>query len=369
MLNVLVIEDNLDHFALIEDALQHTMSREVNLHHELALIPGLELLHRETFDICLCDLQLPDAPIEVTVEKLQNLNIATPIIVLSSFNSIEVAKSLLQHGVQDYLPKDELSPTLIHRMCIYAMGRKQRQLEMQRDTADMRDFCASLSHDFNGHIRRLRSTALWMRQDMTEKFDCGADDLVWFDHLEQSTSDIRDLVDGLGRFLLVDHTGPSSQDVDLSALFLEVGDLIRSTTDKDFELIIDGRLPTISGSASQLNLLFQNIISNGIKYNQSSPRIRIDAQLDHDKALCHISVTDNGIGIDEKYFGHIFMPFKRLHGNENYRGAGLGLSIAKRIVEQYGGKITVESTVNKGSTFTVVLPLLSRKYGNRGDGQ
>ena len=114
-------------------------------------------------------------------------------------------------------------------------------------------------------------------------------------------------------------------------------------------------LPDIVVDRSQILQLFQNLISNAIKYRgEKTPEIHVGV---HDKYIeWEFSVKDNGIGIDPKYSEQIFVIFQRLHGKGEYSGTGIGLSIAKRIVERHGGKIWVESKPGEGSEFKFTIP-------------
>jgi len=119
-------------------------------------------------------------------------------------------------------------------------------------------------------------------------------------------------------------------------------------------------LPMVAVHESRLAQLFQNLISNAIKYRgKEAPRIHIAA---HQRdGWCVFSVSDNGIGIEAQYAERIFGLFKRLHGRDEYPGSGIGLAICQRVVEQYGGRIWLEqSTPGEGSTFCFSVPSRSR---------
>jgi len=114
-------------------------------------------------------------------------------------------------------------------------------------------------------------------------------------------------------------------------------------------------LPEVFGDRFQLVQLLQNLISNAIKYKSSrNPHIHISGEkVDNG---WQIGVRDNGIGIDSRYFDKIFQVFQRLHSREQYSGTGIGLAVAKKIIERHGGRIWVDSRVGEGSTFYFTLP-------------
>lgn len=357
MLNILVIEDNLDHFLLIEDSLSLAMPDDVSISHEVELAVGLEALANQNFDLCLCDLQLSDASIAVTVEALKQLKSTTPIIVLSSLNSIDVSKELLSHDIQDYLPKEELSPTLLNRMCTYAIQRKHQQLQLEKRNADMQAFCASLSHDFKAYLRRIQNIGHFLKEDLTERLDLNEEENKWLSLLDENAAGLSSLVEGLGLFLTVGHVGIHMESINLSVVFKALKDFFCDILNEKCQLQLPEAFPTVYGNASQLQILFQNLIVNGIKYNSNEPLIKVTTHIDEQNGICEVHVNDNGIGFEEEYFNQIFTPFRRLHGISEYAGSGLGLSIVKRIIEIHQGDIKVESALSEGSTFIVCLPM------------
>jgi len=121
-------------------------------------------------------------------------------------------------------------------------------------------------------------------------------------------------------------------------------------------------LPGLLCDPTKLGQVFQNLISNGMKFrSQEPPHIHIGVRKVEDEKAWLFSISDNGIGIEQEYFDRIFVLFQRLHTRAKYPGTGIGLAICKRIVEQHGGKIWVESAKGKGCTFYFTIALNPNK--------
>ena len=117
-------------------------------------------------------------------------------------------------------------------------------------------------------------------------------------------------------------------------------------------------LPVIQADTAQIRQLFQNVITNALKFHKGDtpPMVKVYS-LPGDKDTCSIAVEDNGIGFEEEFTGKIFAPFQRLHDRSSqYQGTGMGLAICRKIVERHGGSITARSAPGKGSTFIINLP-------------
>jgi len=200
---ILLIEDNADHVALIEE--QFSQIIDIELQHRSELNAGLSLLNSGQFDILLCDLNLPDSPIESSVKKLKELQTETPIVILTSLNSYEMANELLQGGIQDYIPKGELSPTLLHRVCKHAIGRKQHQLELERRNGELQAFCESLSHDLKSPVVRIAQVSDLLKDKLQDNGSLSNEDLALFNSIEKSTGSSLDLIDELYDYLSIDY--------------------------------------------------------------------------------------------------------------------------------------------------------------------
>jgi light-regulated signal transduction histidine kinase (bacteriophytochrome) len=131
---------------------------------------------------------------------------------------------------------------------------------------------------------------------------------------------------------------------------------LRAAIEESGAVVTHDLLPAMTTDDAQLSQVFQNLIGNAIKYRGTDiPRIHVSAAANGGKERI-FSVRDNGMGIDPQYFDRIFVLFQRLHGREEFAGTGIGLAICKKILERLGGRIWVESQLDKGSTFHFALP-------------
>lgn len=153
-----------------------------------------------------------------------------------------------------------------------------------------------------------------------------------------------------------------NEEVDIKTEAIELGNLMEEIS----ELLVCNQnkvkieydpmmLPSINWNYTKILLLFKNLIENGLKYNNcQNPTIQITSTLSEDGLK--VFIKDNGIGIKKEYFDKVFVMFKRLHNQNAYEGTGLGLATCKKIVNDFGGEIFIESEINIGSTFIVHFP-------------
>ena len=136
-------------------------------------------------------------------------------VILTSINSIQIAKTLLSKGIQDYISKDDISPQLLFRTCRYAIDRWKHQREIETYNKDMKAFCSSLSHDFNGQIIRIKGVSNILKLDLEERLVLTPGELTLFEYLNNSTAEIHQLVDDLQHYLAMEYTLKSDEIIDL----------------------------------------------------------------------------------------------------------------------------------------------------------
>lgn len=226
--------------------------------------------------------------------------------------------------------------------------------ELERSNSELEQFAYAASHDLQEPLRMVSSYTQLLARRYQGQLDDTADEFIHY--AVDGTQRMQRMIDDLLTLSRVGRHGKPFNPVPLDNLFdAIVTNFKRAGSAPEGNIIREGFLPTVMGDASQLLLLFQNLVSNGLKYSDPTDgRVRIFASETPDSY--RIFVADNGIGIDPQYHETIFEIFKRLHGYGDYAGTGIGLAICKKIVDRHGGNIDVTSKPGEGSTFCVELP-------------
>jgi signal transduction histidine kinase len=230
-----------------------------------------------------------------------------------------------------------------------------RTEELKRSNEELNRFAATASHDIKAPFRSVGGYLEIIKEKVK---DCDTDPEIIqaFERIKAARQRIAALLDDLLRFSKINRQNGELAPVDLNKVLEDVqNNLEYNIKEKDAKVIVEGKLPTVKGHTFQLAALFQNLIANGLKFQDKSiPEVIISVK--REEEFYKFSIKDNGIGIPTQYFSKIFDMFERLHGDDEFNGTGLGLTICKRVVEFHKGKIWVESESGKGTTFHFTLP-------------
>jgi PAS domain S-box-containing protein len=239
--------------------------------------------------------------------------------------------------------------------CTDIEDQKRIETQLRRANQDLEQFAYSASHDLQEPLRQVATFTQMLQRSYKGRLDERADEFIGYtiQGALRMESLVRDLLTYTQAAKLTD--APVEQ-VDVNTVVNEACQNLKMSIQENQAVIEADRLPTVPVHQVQLVQVFQNLIGNAIKYHgDNPPRIRISAQREGPR--WRFCVMDNGIGIAPRYHSQIFGLFKRLHGRAQYTGTGIGLAICQKIVEQYGGRIWVESAPGEGAKFYFTLPV------------
>jgi len=241
---------------------------------------------------------------------------------------------------------------------------KRREIEemlqsLVKDLAEanqnLEDFTRTASHDLQEPLRKIISFSDRLRNSMGNKLE--DKEKEYFHRLENSSIRMQKLIEDLLRFSRISSLAPEMEPVDLNDIVNEVLLDLEVSIERSKGIIEIKHLPEIEADKTQMRQLFQNLISNALKFHNKNepPKIEIDS-LQNDNGFWKILIRDNGIGMKEQHIKRIFKPFERLHGSSEFPGTGMGLAICLKVVTRHHGKIMVKSSLGKGTQYTVELP-------------
>jgi PAS domain S-box-containing protein len=227
---------------------------------------------------------------------------------------------------------------------------EERARELERSNAELEQFAYVASHDLSEPLRMVTSYLQLLRRRYHGRLDPDAD--AFIDYAVDGAGRMRDLIDDLLTYSRAGRGDGPLGPVDSRA----VAEFAASTVEREAEIRI-GAMPTVLGDRQQLGQLFQNLIGNAVKFVPDDRAPAIDVSAERDGAMWRFSICDNGIGLDAAHAERIFRMFQRLHTRDDYPGTGIGLAIAKKVVERHGGTIWAEPRPEGGSCFSFTLPV------------
>lgn len=238
--------------------------------------------------------------------------------------------------------------------------------ELTRSNRELEQFAYVASHDLQEPLRKIQAFSDRLKVKFGESIEGQGREYV--DRMQNAAARMRQLINDLLTYSRVSTRSRNLTDVDLGKVANEVLDDLDDSVSQTGADIDVGALPTITADPLQMRQLFQNLISNALKFRKpgSRPKITIRAEtlerfpsdsLDvADRKTLKLTFSDQGIGFDPVYADRIFQVFQRLHGRDVYEGTGIGLAVVRKIAERHGGTVAVDSTPGSGATFTVLLP-------------
>jgi signal transduction histidine kinase len=290
------------------------------------------------------------------------------IVAITSGISILILVSMLIALKREYQAKAEIELKLMA-----SEKTLQQQVHMLNiSNKELEQFAYVASHDLEEPLRKISSFSEKIQMKLNEHSDEEVIDLL--KRVNNSVARMKVFINDLLNYSRITRLLDVNETVDLNTTFKTIVDDLGVIISNKKAVITVETLPQLNGNNTQLKQLFQNLVTNALKFNDKQfPQVLVtctnysieklrttgwvkDFNMKHKNYYC-IFVTDNGIGFELEYLRQIFVIFQRLHGRSEYEGTGIGLAICKKIVENHEGFITAESEVGKGTTFVVGLPI------------
>ena len=262
-----------------------------------------------------------------------------------------IAEMEMKHELEKKEREAEILRKAQEKIQVYADKLEQSNRELEQ-------FARVTSHDLKEPLRMVSSYLGLIKRKMATSTDTDMQTYLGFavDGAKRMTHLINDILD----LAKVSTTERPFEQVNLNeTIFAVTQNILKTLEEKNAELLIDA-LPEVTGDYFQLIQLFQNLISNGLKYNQNE-HPKVEVIVIEKEEHYQFEIRDNGIGIPEEHFERVFMMLQRLHKRGEYSGTGIGLAVCKKIAERHGGEIWVTSKVNEGSSFWFTI---SKQLGN-----
>jgi len=312
-------------------------------------------------DYNTCYFILIVAPI-ITSLLLQNIYNKVGLIISSSLLFLLCNYLSGLHLFANYFFFYGLIPSSILMIHFYNKLKKLTT-ENNRLIAELKEkneetilFSNMMTHDIKAPLRNIKGFSSILEKRLT---GLSPTDTEMFSFITQGVDALQKLIDNLLNYSKFSVDNYTLKEVDLEQLIDKLLLTFNYDIDNKNVVIVKSNLSEIHGHEESLFLVFQNLISNAIKYQPKDeshqPLIEIIQTVEQDKNI--VFVKDNGIGIDKQKFEEVFMPFKRFHNSSEYEGTGLGMSIVNKVIEKHNGEIAIQSELGKGSTFAISLPI------------
>jgi signal transduction histidine kinase len=370
-LRFLLVEDSLMDIELVQREL-----RRAGFDFTAAVVDTPEDFRREVRTQCpqvvLADYNLPQWSGMEALEILRSSGLDVPLILVSGALGDVTAVECIKNGATDYVLKGNLArlPVAIRRALQEKLLREQRAQaqrdlsakmdDLARSNLELEQFAYIASHDLQEPLRMVASYTELLGERYRGKLDDKADKYIGY--AVDGAKRMQRLINDLLAYARVGSGAKPLRPTDAGAVFASTIATLQKTIDSSKAEIVCDKLPTVNADELQLGQVFQNLVGNALKFHgERPPRIEVRAE-SMEKMWC-VSVIDHGIGIEKESGARLFQMFQRLHTREEYEGTGIGLAIAKRIVERHEGRIWFESVPGEGTTFHFTMPKTERTGG------
>jgi two-component system sensor histidine kinase/response regulator len=350
--NILLVDDRTDNLISLESILEQEGR---HIFKALSGNEALKIALNEEIGLILLDVQMPEMD-GFEVARLLKENSKTKDIAIIFVTAISKEEKFTMQGYEegavDYLHKPleinivQAKVAVFEKLYLQKMDLQRYAQKVEQINKQLDEFVYIVSHDLKAPLRGLSSLATFMEDELGTDAKTQVIDIL--NIMKSRTARMQNLIDGILHYSRMGNSKTEKELVNVTELINNIIDLICPPSNVRIEF--PGNLPIINTEKVKLHEVFQNLISNGIKYNDKETGI-IKISFVEKEDLYEFSVTDNGIGIKPEHREKIFGIFQTLQPKDKIESTGLGLTIVKKIIEEQNGSIVVESEFGKGSTF------------------
>ncbi len=289
------------------------------------------------------------------LDHQRGLNHSSFFVFLFGTAILIVVLQRLYRATVSYLDQRDSSDSRLHELNLSLEAQvEERTRDLRIVNEELQQFAYVASHDLQEPLRTITSFSQLLESRYKGQLDADADEFIGY--IVVSAKRMTDLINGLLTLVRLRRAGQPVEPVSFADILKDATISLQAATRETNAQITHGDLPELVVDRVQFSQVLQNLISNAIKYRSAAaPRVHVSAVRDDSHWV--FSVADNGRGFDPQFAERIFGLFQRLHNRESIEGTGMGLSIARKVVERHGGRIWAESVESKGSKFFFSLPV------------
>ncbi len=386
---VLLVEDNPGDAFLIQEQFKAAKTFEYRLIHVKYLEQAIAALAKDSFDVILLDLGLPDSRGLETLKNIEAKAFGITIVILTAINDEDLAIQAVRQGAQDYLVKGQVTGDILVHALRYGIERQQieqklktRTLQLEALNRELEVLSYMVSHDLRNSLTVVQGLATLLKQKY-EREPREKKEKLYLEHICNSSDRMEQIIKDWLVLSQVQQRDLEIKPLDLTDIAQKIGDRLQQQSSKKVEFIIQ---PQIIGIGDE-NLLMQaleNLLHNAWKYTveREEPRIEVgvvDAipaevtkslaqtnleaiddlqQRNRIRSVCRnlvYFIRDNGLGFNIKAAEQLFTPFHPLDNAKKFEGTGIGLAIVQSIIHRHNGRIWAEAAEGKGATFYFTL--------------
>ncbi|MBN4065934.1 response regulator [Candidatus Amoebophilus asiaticus] len=379
--SILVVDDEKNNLQIILNYLE-----EAKQEYSIISAPNgriaCKLALNKHPDLILLDWVMPemDGLEALKYIKSQDKTKEIPVLMVTGQTASEDLEEAMGAGAMDYIRKPidkiELLARVKSAIALYdsfKQIKKQKEEiakekekvehfanELENRNQELREFTSVASHDLKEPLRKVITLADRLKEAVGNKLD--EKPREYLDRIRVTTKRMNQLIEDLLKYSKISVNETPVEKTDLSEILKDVLTDLEVSIEESKGKVNIHDLPTVDADKTQMHQLFQNLLSNALKFHQkgASPKVNISSRVVNQE-FYEITVEDNGLGFDEKNMDKLFKPFQRLHDQKDFEGTGIGAAICQKIVKKHGGEIRAESTPGKGATFTILLPARQKK--------